>query len=305
MSFDAPRGVQSHDFTHAPITERFQFQRGGTTLRAILIGIVSLLSSAGRSKKHSRKSNLVSVALSVFGALMALSSACAQNSVPNLRYGNWGLDLNAMDRSTRPGDDFFKFANGAWLEQAVIPADKSRVTLRALMTDKTEVDLRTLLETEAQRADHEPSSVNGKVGAFYKAFMNEDVIESRGADPVAPILVAIRMRITREALGALMGRAKYDFIGSFFEASIYADAKNPNQYAVYLNQSGLGLPDRDYYLQTDPKSRRVKAAYQSYVEKMLSLVGWPEPTKNAARIVAMETRHRRGTLDQGRSPGAR
>jgi putative endopeptidase len=239
---------------------------------------------------YPRNRDLGAVALTVFGALIAQSSGNAQNSGPNLRYGNWGLDLKAIDQSSRPGDDFFKFANGAWLERAVIPPDKSRVTLRALMTDKTEADLHALLEAEAQQGSHQPSSTNGKVGAFYKAFMDENVVESRGIEPIAATLAAIRLRITKDALGALMGQAQYDFAGSFFRAYVDPDAKNPNQYSVYLNQSGLGLPDRHYYLETDSKSQHVKAAYQSYVEKILSFVNWPEPTESAARIVAMETR---------------
>ncbi len=226
----------------------------------------------------------------VLGVLLTLGSAFAQAPVPDLHFGRWGLDLAAADASIRPGDDFFQSANGTWLKQTAIPVDKSRVTLRSMMTDVTELQLRALLEAAALQAGHAPGDINGKVGAFYKAFMNEDAIEALGVAPVAPMLTAIRLATTREALGALMGRAAFDFTGGFFATAISMDVKDPGRYAVYLNQSGLGLPDRDYYRRTDSKYVTAKAAYQGYIEKLLGLAGWPDPAGNAGRIVAMETR---------------
>jgi putative endopeptidase len=237
-----------------------------------------------------RKHDFVSIALNLFGALMALGSASAQESLPDRSYGSWGFDLKAVDSSILPGDDFFKYSNGIWLEHTLIPSDKSRVTLRALMTDRTEARLRALLEMAAQKAGHAPSDINGKVGAFYKAFMDDYAIEAVGTKPVMPIIAAIQTISVREALGAMMGRATYDFAGTFFGISIYVDAKNPSQYAVYLNQGGLGLPDRSYYTNVDPEFSNVKAMYQTYVERLLALVGWSDPTEHAKRIIAMETR---------------
>jgi putative endopeptidase len=231
-----------------------------------------------------------SIVPGLLGVLMILGSAYAQAPVPDLRYGSWGLDLTAADPSIRPGDDFFRSVNGTWLKQTAIPSDKSRITLRTKMTDVTELRLRTLLEAAAQQAGHAPGDINGKVGAFYKAFMNENAIEALGATPVTPMLTAIRTATTREALGAMMGRAASDFIGGFFSVGISEDVRDPSHYSVYLNQGGLGLSDRDYYLSTDPEFVAVKAAYQSYIEKLLGLAGWPDPAGNAARIVAMEAR---------------
>jgi putative endopeptidase len=240
-------------------------------------------------EKKMAKRRCILVLLNVFSALMALGSVCAQESLPDLSYGSWGLDLKAADPAIPPGDDFFTYSNGAWLEGTSIPSDKSRVTLRALMTDRTEARLRALLETAAQNAGHAPNDINGKVGAFYKAFMDEDSVEALGAKPVTSIMATIQAMSTREALGAMMGRATYDFAGSFFDASIYVDAKNPSQYAVYLNQGGLGLPDRAYYTNADPEFSKAKAVYQAYVERLLTLVGWSDPGGNAKRIIAMET----------------
>ena len=132
------------------------------------------------------------------------------------------------------------------------------------------------------------SDLEGKVGAFYHAFMDENWIEALGSTPVESALTAIRAATTHEQLGRLMGRNPFDFEGSFFEVWIDADPKEPTRYAVFLGQGGLGLPDRDYYLQ--PAFAAQLAKYQQYVEQLLRLIGWPDPAGNATAIVALEKR---------------
>jgi putative endopeptidase len=223
-------------------------------------------------------------------SLMISGKAYAQDPASSLHYGAWGLDLTAEDPLTRPGADYFKYVNGTWVQQTTIPADNSRVTLRSLMTDRTQAQLRTILETAAQSASHEPNDINGKVGAFYKAFMDENAIELAGAKPLAAMVMDIQGVTAREALGGMMGRAAHDFGGSFFNVSIDVDAKDPSRYAVYLSQGGLGLPDRDYYVKVEPEFQNVKAAYRAYIDRVLGLVGWSDPAGNAARIIALESR---------------
>jgi putative endopeptidase len=237
-----------------------------------------------------RQHRYTSAVFGALGVLVALGSAWAQEPAPVLRHGKWGFDFAAMDPAARPGDDFFKHANGAWLARTEIPPDKTRMTLRVLMTDATEARLYALLESAASHAGHEPGDLEGKIGAFYKAFMNETAIETLGAKPLAPMLAAIRAATTHEALGTMMGRATHDFGGSFFGAYIDIDAKDPGHYAVQVYQDGLGLPDLDNYLATDPNTLGVKAAYQAYVERLLSLIDWPAPAESALQIVTLETR---------------
>ncbi len=202
-------------------------------------------------------------------------------------YGQWGLDTAGMDKSVKPGDNFFRYASGTWLDAHTIPADKSAVTLRLEMTDRTQGRLHDLLDAAAAKASHQPSDLEGKAGAFYKAFMDEGKIEQLGATPIAPELDAIRKATTPEAEAALMGRSNADFEPSLFNVNIDVDLKNPKIYSVYLGQSGLGLPDRDYYLR--PEFAAQKTAYQAYVAKMLTLIGWADPDKSAADVVAFET----------------
>jgi predicted metalloendopeptidase len=157
-----------------------------------------------------------------------------------------------------------------------------------LINNRTEAQLSNILEEAAQHAGHEPKDLEGKVGAFYHAFMDEDRIEALGSTPVESTLTAIRAATTPEQLGRLIGRNNFDFEGTFFEIWIDADPRDPTRYAVFLSQGGLGLPDRDYYLQ--PAFTAQLAKYQQYIEQLLRLIGWPNAAGNAAAIVALETR---------------
>ncbi|MHB8287383.1 MAG: M13 family metallopeptidase [Caulobacteraceae bacterium] len=193
-----------------------------------------------------------------------------------------------MDRSVKPGDDFNRYANGAWLARTTIPPDKPIASLRYLMSDVTEARLHDIMEATATFAPVEPQTLEGKIGAFYKAFMDEERIGALGVRPIAPELDAIRAARSREDIAALMGRTNSDFYGTLFNAGSDVDLKAVSRYAVYLGQGGLGLPDRDYYLK--PAFAPQKAAYQAYVAKLLTLIGWPEPEANARAVVDFETR---------------
>jgi len=219
-------------------------------------------------------------------ALLSISTLAVEQTA--LHYGAWGFDATGEDRSVKPGDDFFRFANGGWLDRTPIPADKNIFGLRALMTDLTEARLHALMEADASQAGHEPVSLEGKVGAFYKAFQDEARVERLGAEPLKPELDAIRMADTRDALAGLMGHGGGDFYGSLFGVSVSVDRKDPSRYSVYLAQAGLGLPDRDYY--SNPTLASQKEQYQVYVASLLRLAAWPEPETRAREIVELETR---------------
>jgi len=219
------------------------------------------------------------------GAVVLASVALAADKP---QYGDWGLDIAGMDKATKPGDDFFRFANGAWLDRMQIPPDKSAVMLRLEMTDRTEARLREMLEGLAAKAPHRPSDLEGKIGAFYKAFMDEERIESFGAKPIAPELNAVRTAKTHDELAALMGKSNANFYGSLFFINLDADLKDPKRYSVYLGQWGLGLPGRDYYLK--PDFSRQKEAYQTYIAQLLHLTGWPDAEARAKDVVDFETK---------------
>jgi putative endopeptidase len=220
------------------------------------------------------------------------------------KYGAFGLDVAGEDKNTKPGDDFFRFANGAWLDRTEIPADKPGYSLRLIMSETTERRLHELMQQDSASASHEPSTKEGKVGAFYKSFMDEARVESLGVTPLEKSFAAIRAASSRDELAGLMGRGNLDYEGTIFGTYIDIDVKEPKRYAVTAYQAGLGLPDRDYYLQ--PAFAEKKAAYQKYAAHMLQLANWPDAEQRAADIVAMETAiaNASWTRTQQRDPNA-
>ncbi|HWC56231.1 MAG TPA: M13 family metallopeptidase, partial [Sphingomicrobium sp.] len=191
------------------------------------------------------------------------------------------------DRSTKPGDDFFQFANGKYLARTAIPTDRPIASRRYEMTDRTDQQLKSLLEEAAANAPEQPTDLKGKVGAFYASFMDEPAIERLGATPIKPEIDAIRAAADLPALARLMGQSTVDAYPAPFGVGIDLDVKKTDAYAIYLSQSGLGLPDRDYYLK--PNFAKERDAYRAYAERLLTLLNWPDPAGASQRIVALET----------------
>jgi putative endopeptidase len=204
------------------------------------------------------------------------------------RFGAWGLDITGMDRTVKPGDDFFRYVNGAWAERTAIPPDRTTYGVSGVLRDIAEVQVRGLIEEWAASRSLAPGSDEGKVAALYRDFMNEAAIETLDAAPLAPKLQAITSATSRDALAALMGRSLSGAGASFFSANVFDDQRDPERYALYAGQSGLGLADREFYLRENFAPQ--KKAYQAYVARMLTLAGWSTPDAHAAAIVALETR---------------
>ena len=215
--------------------------------------------------------------------------APAEDTPPTkLKYGAWGFDLAGMDSATKPGDDFFRFANGIWIDKTQIPPDKPAYSLRLAMTDLTEQRLREMMESLGAKPIENPATLAEKVGAFYRSFTDEARIEQLGAKPIESELSALKDAKTRDDFAALMGRTTTDFQFSLFNPMIDADLKDPKKYAFYLTQAGIGLPDRDYYLKPDFAAQ--KSAYQNHVATVLKLLDWPDADKNAKDVVDFETK---------------
>jgi putative endopeptidase len=227
------------------------------------------------------------VAAIFFLALLFTSDSGAETE-GKPQYGAWGFDSSGADLKAKPGDDFFRYANGAWLDRVQIPADKAAYSLRLAMTDLTEQRLHDLMEEMAKKAEAKPASIEGKAGTFYKSFMDEARIEKVGTSSLKDKLAEIQSAKTREALAAMMGRQNADFHGGIFGIFIDVDIKDPKHYAVYLGQAGLGLPDRDYYLKPDFTAKKEK--YQAYAAQLLRLLEWPDADKRAAEVIDFETK---------------
>ncbi|HLZ76558.1 M13 family metallopeptidase [Phenylobacterium sp.] len=223
----------------------------------------------------------------------ALAAATPRGPQPDLskavRMGAWGFDLAGRDTSTSPGQDFFQYANGAYEKSLTIPSDRASFGSFDALNDLSQARLHALLEKTA--ADTSASSgatgEQAKVGALYRSFMDEAAVNALGAKPMAADLAAIKAEKTKADVARGMGHAQKVFGGSVFAASVQVDGKDPDHYAVYLNQAGLGLPDRDYYL--EKSFAKQKAAYEAYVARLLTLAKWPNPAASAKAIVEMET----------------
>jgi putative endopeptidase len=154
-------------------------------------------------------------------ALAFLFAGCSRPPEDALKslYGAFGYD--SADKTTHAGDDFFRFANGMWLDRTQIPADKATISLRSLMANRTEARLHDLMEQAAAKSPHQPADLEGKMGAFYKSFIDEARVEQAGAKPIAPQLSEVSAAKSRDALAALMGRNNSDFEATLFNFGIY------------------------------------------------------------------------------------
>jgi putative endopeptidase len=230
---------------------------------------------------------LVAIGASAFAAA-ALAAPLEPLTLGGPLYPPAGLDMSAMDSAVNPGDDFFQHCNGAWMARATIPADRPYITESQLMRERTEAQLRAILEASAAQAGRQPSSLEGKVGAFYNSFMDEKRLEALGIQPLAREFAAIASSRSRSQLATLMGHSVSGFEGTFFDIAIDVDLKDTRHYAVYLQQAGLTLPDRDYYLKPELADKLQRL--EDYAQRLLTLSGWPAAHERAAAIVALETR---------------
>ncbi|HEY7851459.1 MAG TPA: M13-type metalloendopeptidase [Caulobacteraceae bacterium] len=219
-------------------------------------------------------------------AAVAAILACGQaGAATGPQLAPWGFDLAGRDTAVAPGTDFFQYANGDYVKALVIPPDRSRYGAFDALAALSEQRVHDILEAAA--ADPRASGDEARIGAFYKAFMDEARVEALDAAPLAADLAAIRDARDKTALAALMGKNNDGYFGATFGVGIQADLKSPTRYAVYIGQQGLGMPDRDYYL--EPSFAAQKAKYLDYVTQTLASVKWPDAEAQAKAIVAMET----------------
>jgi predicted metalloendopeptidase len=198
-----------------------------------------------------------------------------------------GIELASVDRNVRPQDDFYRHVNGGWLAYTPIPSDKAYWAPFSQLRDDTDRQVRTIIEA-ASRTPGERGSEAQKVGDFYSSFMNESRVETLGSAPLQAELARIDALMNKDEVPALMAHFARIGVDTPFTATVSQDAKNSSQYIAYLSQSGLGLPDRDYYLLGDAKFEDLRTRYVAHVENTLALAKTPEPKATATRIVALE-----------------
>ncbi|RZJ45225.1 MAG: M13 family peptidase, partial [Brevundimonas sp.] len=204
------------------------------------------------------------------------------------RYGTWGFDLNGRDTSVNPGDNFFRHANGAALDRLQIPSDRTSYGSFNLLRELSDNRVKEMIDALVARTDLTAGSDEQKIADAYRSYMNTDRIEALDAQPLQPYLAAIRAADTHDKMAVYMGQTQGRIGGSIFGTGITIDQKQPTRYVVTTGQSGLGLPNRDYYFEA--RWAEKKALYVTYVGRMLAMAGWDKPFTTAAEVVDFETR---------------
>lgn len=223
---------------------------------------------------------------------LLLSAACSQPAAPAKPAAaplSAGVDPAGFDKAVRPQDDLFGHVNGAWLARTQIPADKPSYGGFYEAYDKTQDQLRVLVENAAKNPGA-TGTAQQKIGDFYTSFMDEAKVEALGLSPLAAEFAAIDALTTRQDLAAYFGRQlKMGIGGAPIQGGVEGDAQEPTRNALYLSQGGIGLPDRDYYLKDDPKLQDYRAKYVAYVTTMLTAAGVKDAAQAASGVMALET----------------
>ena len=206
-------------------------------------------------------------------------------------YGAWGFDQAGMDTTVKAGEDFGRYANGTYLKNLVIPQDRSRFGMFIKLRDLSQERTRGIVEAAAALKDAKPGSEDQKVGDFYGSFMDEAAIEAKGLAPLKHYLDHVAGISNRTQLAKAFGMLTRMGVDVPVGVGPQQDLKNPNIYSVYVGQGGLGMPDRDYYLdQKNPKFADIRAKYETHVAAMLRLGGYSEPEARAKAVLALETK---------------
>tara|TARA_R110000868_G_scaffold80982_3_gene229606 strand:+ start:487 stop:2529 length:2043 start_codon:yes stop_codon:yes gene_type:complete len=197
-------------------------------------------------------------------------------------YGSYGFDAAGMDLSVKPGDDFYDHANGTWAKNTPIPADKSNYGAFNTLDELSRSRTRAILDA----AKDDPAS---KIGAAYASYLDTAAVEAKGLAPIKPWMAEIKGVKDKAGYATLAAKAARAGISGPFRFYVGQDDKDPETYILSMSQGGLGLPDRDYYLDEKPEMAKIRAAYVAHLETMLTLAGETDAKARAAALMAFET----------------
>jgi len=238
-------------------------------------------------------------------ALLALTGlATAQTAAPRAAASSAiakappSFDLNAMDRGANPCDNFYKYSCGMWLAHNPIPADRARWGRFDELRERNTEVLRGILERASNPSATRDADTQ-KIGDLYASCMDEKAVNARGDDPIKPELARIDSIADKHEVVTIVPRLHRQGVDVLFRFGSSPDPKNSKMEIGDLDQGGLGLPDRDYYLRTDPKSVEVRKAYVTHIQNMLHLIGEAPATaaSDAQAVMAFETALAKGSLD--------
>lgn len=215
------------------------------------------------------------------------NSVSSDNIVQGTAAQSSGVTIANMDRSVAPQQDFFRFVNGNWLESTEIPADKARWGSFDELRENAEKQVLAIVQQLAER-EHANGSDEQKIADLYKSYLDEELVEVLGINPLRGELAAIDNLRNHQDLTELWGNWQRYRLGTPVVVYVGQDQKQSDQYITGASQSGLGLPDRDYYLKDDARSVELLQKYQAYIALLWALAGFDNAEQVAANIVALE-----------------
>ena len=204
------------------------------------------------------------------------------------KLGTFGVDLDGRDTTIKPGADFYNYAGGRWMKENQIPEDRSRWGMFDALREESDANVRKILEEQVE-AKPAKGSNGQKVADFYAAYLDRAAIDAKGFEPAKEGLGAIAAAKTHDDVVKLMGRPDLS-LEAPIGVGVSLDQKNPDRYVVIVAQSGLGLPEREYYLKKEDQFAEIRTKYEAHVTKVLSMVGDKKAAANAAAILALETK---------------
>ncbi len=259
-------------------------------MKHLLIGTAAIALLAGCTPKTSAPADSDKVALTETTPPVANADGKFETSEGLLLsapdyWGSWGIDLSVQDPNVSPGDNFYAWANGKWLDTFVIPSDRSRYGSFDLLAEKSEQRVRKIID---DLAAEKPAidTPEGKIGAFYNAFLDTDAINAAGLAPAQPYLDLINAVQSQDDLADLFATPGFS---SPINGFVFADDKDPDTNIFQMSIGGLGLPDRDYYLKTDDKSVELRAKYLDLLTFMLEQAGYEDAAGEAQKVLDLET----------------
>ena len=190
---------------------------------------------------------------------------------PAAAIGAWGIDLTAMDTSVKPGNDFYRYANGAWIDRTEIPADRTNWGTFTILAEKAERDVKAIID-ETVAAHPAAGSDEQKIADLFSSYADQAAIDAAGLTPAQADLAAINALRNHEDVARLVGRPDMpvDFpIGVYIDL----DPRNPDRFIVHMTHAGLSLPDREYYLNADAQFEQTRQAFKAHVARMFTAAG--------------------------------
>ena len=241
------------------------------------------------------------------GLLCGVLSRAADNeqaapaSAPKAGQGVSGIELQYQSKTIQPGENFYEYVNQGWLEGTEIPADQSNYGSFSELDDEAKEAIRALIE-QAAAENAAAGSDSQKVGDFFKSLTDIEHRNSLGMQPIEPLLAKVRDVKNKQQLAPALAELFRIGIAGPFGGYVSPDAKQSDQYTVYFTQSGLTLPDRDYYLVDDnPLFVQARADFETYIADMLAMIEHPKPKQAAKNILKLETAIARAQWDRVRN----